>query len=185
MCFIASWFPVQLLPLNTILNTPWGYREDSWFPWTLKTNTIWAINSSQNLELLKQSYVWIISSQLAIFILRVMWWWKRLFWPLIHIKTGKRLSLCPAQHGASSCHTKTRSGAGPVPPLPLGNCTGWVLEEKGTQKCLQHGAHWKTLKSQEDLKKVRDFASANPIAKFRTRSSLKENIHKQHSSGEN
>lgn len=40
-------------------------------------------------------------------------------------------------------------------------------------------------KSQQDLKKVQDYYTfANSTAKFRTRSSLKENIYKQHSSGE-
>lgn len=33
------------------------------------------------------------------------------------------------------------------------------------------------------MKKVQDYALANPTAKFRTCSSLKENIYKQHSSG--
>lgn len=39
-------------------------------------------------------------------------------------------------------------------------------------------------KSQQDLKKVQDYAFANPTEKFRTYSSLKENIFKQHSSRE-
>lgn len=83
-------------------------------PPEFKTNTIWRmrINSSENLELLKQSYIWSISSQLLLSICRVFQWWVRLFWPFLHIKPGKCLFLCPTQHRASSRRAKARCGAG-------------------------------------------------------------------------
>lgn len=135
MCFIASWFPVQLLLLNTILNTPWGYREDSQFPWALMTNTIrgMRINSSENLELLKQSYIWIISSQLIFFPLQSY---------VVMEKTILTLDPYPNRpmpFPVPSCHTEPRSAAGPV-------LHGQSSEGKGPQGCLQHGAHSNTLK---------------------------------------
>lgn len=69
--------------------------------------------------------------------------------------------------------------------LLLLGITAWAeLSRKGIPKVSGTWGPVKDPKSQQDLKQVQNYAFANPTAKFRTCSSLKENIYKQHSSRE-
>lgn len=111
------------------------------------------INSSENLELLKQSYSWNISSQLLFFLFRLFLRWKRLFWPLLHIKPGKCLLLCPA-HKQLPCKEKERSWTHAISSLWLRpgragtSCHQQSSPGKGFSKLHwnmgPYGIHWKS-----------------------------------------
>lgn len=186
MCFIASWFPVHLLLLDSIPNIPWGCREDSWFPWALKRNTIWGvrINSSENLELLKQSYIWIISSRIVFFPLQSYLVMEK---PILTLDSYKNRQMpLPLPSPAWS---KQLPHTGKEWSWTCVSSSSWELHGqssrgKGNSKVSGTRGLVKDPKSQQDLKKVQDYAFANPTARFRTHSSLKGNIYKQHSAGE-
>lgn len=103
------------------------------------------INSSENLELLKQSYIWNISSRFLFFLFRVFWWWKKKKTNYSDpYSTSKCLFLYPAEHGRSSCQAKPRRELD-TGPILWARPAGLGPSRTGTQPTRARGALWNTL----------------------------------------
>lgn len=142
------------------------------------------INSSKNLELLKQSYIWTISSRCLFFLFRVIWWWKKkkkqLFWLLFHIKMPFSL---PSWAWKKQLPGKAKEGAGrgshpPGTSRGAGTIPDRDSTHTGTWSPMEHAT------GQQDLQVVPDYTSVILLYSSGHVAAWKQTVYEQHRSEE-